>query len=447
MSRAARVLLLAAALLLGGCAALDPHNILTRNMRTATPEFRVDVLGAWGRAAAFDFVWDTINRRYVDPGFNGVDWVAVGARYRPQALGAADDDAFWDTLDRMAGELRDSHTRVESPAFVALRRRQEAVSAGIAIDRVEGRIVVTGVAPDSDAYWAGVRPGMEVARIGGVPAEERYALALAAEREQSTPWTRERRAFRALLRGEPESKLAFEFVRGDGSTITATLEWKVVRAGSSANSRKLPSGFGYIRFSDFSWAVRSQVLAAIAAHRDLPGLIIDLRNNGGGLAWMVEAIAERLVRGRIDLGTIVTRTGQPVTLFGYPLAKMQRTLDGAPDAYDKPVVMLVNGGSASASEMLAGGLQDIGRVKVVGQRSCGCLLAYLGYASVPGGAELAYSEIGMISAKGRRIEREGVIPDIEVPITREDLRVNRDRALEAAQDLLRKLAERPATKG
>ena len=161
---------------------------------------------------------------------------------------------------------------------------------------------------------------------------------------------------------------------------------------------------------------------------------------------MVENIAERLVRGRIDLGTIVTRTGQPVTLFGYPLAKMQRTLEGAPDAYDKPVVLLVNGGSASASEMLAGGLQDLGRVKVVGQRSCGCLLAYLGYASVPGGAELAYSEIGLVSAKGRRIEREGVIPDVEVPITREDLRVNRDRTLETAEDLLRRMSERPATR-
>jgi carboxyl-terminal processing protease len=87
------------------------------------------------------------------------------------------------------------------------------------------------------------------------------------------------------------------------------------------------------------------------------------------------------------------------------------------------------------------------RVRVVGQRSCGCLLGFLGYASVPGGAELAYSEIGLVSAKGRRIEREGVIPDIEVPITREDLRLNRDRTLEAAEDLLRKIAATPATKG
>src|SRR6185436_18943936 len=117
---------------------------------------------------------------------------------------------------------------------------------------------------------------------------------------------------------------------------------------------------------------------------------------------------------------ILTRTGQPVTLFGIPVEPLKRTLDGSPYAYDKPVVALINAGSASASELLAGWFQDIGRVQVVGQRSCGCLQGFLGYASVPGGAELAYSEIGMVSIKGHRIEREGVVPDVEVPITRVD---------------------------
>src|SRR6185503_1278502 len=109
--------------------------------------------------------------------------------------------------------------------------------------------------------------------------------------------------------------------------------------------------------------------------------------------------------------------------------------------------VLINAGSASASELLAGWFQDIGRVKVVGQRSCGCLQGFLGYATVPGGAELAYSEIGMISSKGHRFEREGVIPDVEVPITREDLRLNRDRTLETAENLLRKDVQTLATKG
>ena len=430
-------LVLAFALLLGGCAAVDPHNILLRNRRDSNPDFQVNVLGEWGRTAAFDFVWDTIDQRYVDPGFNGVDWRAIGARYRPLALTAGHDDDFWNVLNRMAGELHDSHTRIEAPKFVALRRREESVSLGLDINRVEGRIVVVSVTPDSDAYWAGVRPGMEVARIDGAPAEARYATALAAEREQSTQRAKERRAFRTLLLGEPDTTLGFEFIRADGSMLSATLARKVIRAVPGAVARKLPSGAGYIRFSDFSWSLRPQVLGAIQEHQGLPGLIIDLRNNGGGLVYMAEEIAGHLVKEKTEIGTIITRTGQPVTLFGYPWEKIQRTLAGSPDAYDKPVVMLVNAGSASASELLAGSLQDIGRVRVVGQRSCGCLLGFLGYASVPGGAELAYSEIGMVSVKGRRVEHEGVVPDVEVPITREDLRLNRDRALEAAEDLLR----------
>ena len=443
----ANKLILAFALLLGGCAALDPHNILSRNVRESNPDFQLDVLGEWRRNAAFDFVWTTIDQRYVDPGFNGVDWRAIGERYRPLAMAAKDDDDFWDALNRMTGELRDSHTRVEAPKFVALRRRQEFVSLGVDINRVDGRIAVVGVAPDSDAYWAGVRPGMEVARIDGAPAEDRYAPVLAAEREQSTQWAKERRAFRTLLLGEPDTRVAFEFIRPDASPLAATLTRKVTGAGPSVTARKLPSGFGYIRFSGFSWSVRGQVLDAIQVQRSLPGMIIDLRNNPGGMASMVEDIAGQLVREKTDVGSIITRTGQPVTLFGYPVEKIRRTLAGSSSAYDKPVVILVNAVSASASEMLAGGLQDIGRVKVVGQRSCGCLLGFLGYASVPGGAELAYSEIGMVSAKGRRIEREGLVPDIEVPITQEDLRLNRDRALEAAEDLLRKTAENPPAKG
>ena len=78
-------------------------------------------LSRQARERAFDFVWDTIERRYHDPAFNGIDWKAVGERYRPLALAAKDDAAFWDVLDRMTGELRDSHTRVETPRDVELR--------------------------------------------------------------------------------------------------------------------------------------------------------------------------------------------------------------------------------------------------------------------------------------------------------------------------------------
>jgi carboxyl-terminal processing protease len=287
---------------------------------------------------------------------------------------------------------------------------------------------------------------MEVAKIDDIPAEARYGQVLNAERNQSTLWAKERRAFRSLLEGDPDTITTFELIRADGSRLFVPLTRKVVRGGPFADSRRLPSGFGYIRFSSFSMSLRGQVLDAIDEYRRLPGLIIDLRNNGGGAAWLVEDIANRLLRDKTDVGSIITRTGEPITVFGFPVEKLKRTIGGSDSAYDRPVVILVNAGSASASELLAGGLQDIGRVKIVGQRSCGCLLGFLGYASIPGGGELAYSEIGMVSARGRRIEREGVIPDIEVPVTREDLLYGRDRALEAAEDVLRKTTMLHATK-
>ena len=433
-----RFIAIALALQLCGCAAVDPHNILSRNMREANSDFQLDVLGPWGRNAAFDYVWDTIERHYFDAKFNGIDWKAVGARYRPLAMKARYDDDFWDILNRMTGELHDSHTRVESPKYVQLRNRQQTVSLGVDIDRVEGKVVVTWVRPDSDAWWAGVRAGMEVASVDGVAAEDRYKPVLDREREQSTPRTKERRAFRTLLQGDADTTVALGFIRADGAPLNIVLTRKIVNSGPYASARRLPSGFGYIRFSSFSLSLRGEVIDAIEVHHHLPGLIIDLRNNGGGAAWMVESIAARLLREKTEVGSIITRTGEPVTVFGFSVESLKRTISGSASAYGKPVVILVNEGSASASELLAGGLQDIGRVKVVGQRSCGCLLGFLGYASVPGGAELAYSEIGMVSARGRRIEREGVIPDVEVPITRQDLQLGRDRTLEAAEDLLRR---------
>ena len=81
-------------------------------------------------------------------------------------------------------------------------------------------------------------------------------------------------------------------------------------------------------------------------------------------------------------------------------------------------------------------MQASGRAKVVGTPSCGCLLGFLGYARVPGGAELAYSEVAFVLANGQHIEGVGVVPNHPVPATVADLRASRDRALETAQEVL-----------
>jgi carboxyl-terminal processing protease len=399
-------------------------------------------LGAEQRAHAFDFVWGTIAERYHDPKLNGVDWKAVGERYRPIALGAKDDAAFWDSLDRMTGELRDAHTRVESPDRVALRKRDESISLGFAFVPLEGKLAVTSVNTESDAWWAGVRPGMTLVDIGGEPAEAAYARLIADTRHDSTERSRHFRALRRLLAGAEGSRVAFTFERADGSRFQATLARRKFTSRASTSARILPSGFGYLRLTQWSLGVRSRMISGLEELEETPGIIIDLRGNPGGAVQTVDRLLAQFFDKPTELARTTTRTGKPISvLFGaVEIIKLKNTVEGDPQAYKGPVAILVNSQSASASELFAGTMQAAGRAVVIGQPTCGCLLGFLGYAYVPGGAELAYSEVGFVLSNGKRIEGEGVIPDHTVPLTLSDLVVNRDRSLEKAQEVLRKMA-------
>lgn len=444
---AAAVLALACA----GCSLIDPNNIIGRQMGEAAslPVQPVaapasDRLDRAARERAFDFVWQTIAERYHDPAYNGVDWKAVGARYRPLALEAADDDAFWAALDRMVGELKDSHTRVESPKRVEMRKRDESITLGMSFLRLEGRFAVAAVHPESDAWWAGVRPGMYVETIDGVPAMAAYDKVRSGIRLDSTERAAHLRTVHDLVTGALGSRVAFTFERADGTRFDTVLERRRIRARPSESHRVLPSGFGYVRFTRWTIGLTLRAVEAIEELRSAPGLVIDLRGNPGGSVHAVNQMLERFFAEPADLGTATTRTGRPVSLFfgAVDIIKLKRHIEGDPKAYRGPVAILVDAASASGSELFAGTMQAAGRAVVVGQPSCGCLLGFLGYARIPGGAELAYSEVGFVLANGRRIEGEGVIPDHAVPPRVEDLRLVRDRALEEAQAVLAGLAKK-----
>ena len=152
----------------------------------------------------------------------------------------------------------------------------------------------------------------------------------------------------------------------------------------------------------------------------------------------VNQMLERFFPTRTEIGHSITRTGKPIALLmgTVEIIKLKREIEGDKDAYKGPVVILVNAGSASGSELFAATMQAAGRASVMGEPSCGCLLGFLGYARIPGGAELAYSEVGFVMANNKRIEGEGVIPDRPVPLNLPDLQMNRDRTLEEAQAAL-----------
>ena len=204
----------------------------------------------------------------------------------------------------------------------------------------------------------------------------------------------------------------------------------------------LPSGYGYLRFTQWSIGLTTRAIAGLETLKKTPGLVIDLRGNPGGSVYAVNSMLEKFFAKPTQLGRTTTRSGRPVSMFlgTVDIIKLERDVPGDPDAYRGPVVILVDGLSASGSELFAGTMQATGRAQVVGEPSCGCLLGFLGYARIPGGAELAYSEVGFVLTNGKHVEGEGVIPDRLVPPTLEDLRVSRDRPLEEAQEMLAALA-------
>ena len=156
MNLARLALPVAAALLGAGCAAFDPHGVITRQLAPDGAAAHAPVpppagagLGESGRRAALDFVWSTVNERYYDPKLNGVDWAAVRGRWAPRARAGEPDEAFWDLLDRMTGELRDAYTRGHVRADCA-------------------KLFLDGVAPSLtasflDPYIPGAAPGYDAA--------------------------------------------------------------------------------------------------------------------------------------------------------------------------------------------------------------------------------------------------------------------------------------------
>ncbi len=400
-------------------------------------------LSAKERAEVFEKVWRTVDKKYYDPKFNGVDWKAVRENYQPLIEKAASDAEFYDVLTLMVGELRDAHTRVRSPRRRIESEKKQATSAGVRIWEVEGVPIVAIVAPDSDAARAGVAAGMIVRTVDGRAVGE--AL-LEARREVGTSSSERATrllSYSRLVAGEPETQLKLGLTRADGTPLEVSLTRRALSAAPQFVANLLPSDFAYIKFNQFRAPVDKQIKDALLKFKDAPTLILDLRSNGGGDGELGLKIAGYFFDEPVSFANIITRTGKPPSAFFglYKLPKEFKAGEKGKQLYAHPVVVLVNEATGSTSELFASAMQEQKRATVIGTQSCGCVLGILHFTKLKGGGDLAISEIGFVTAKGKTLEGSGVTPDNPIAATLTDVQSGRDVALEEAIRRLENLKE------
>jgi carboxyl-terminal processing protease len=388
---------------------------------------------------SFDYVWSTIRDRHFDPQFGGLDWNGVRDELRPRVARAVTTPGARAVVEEMILRLGLSHFNIIPSDIYAAMEKHDARSpydgsVGIAARVIDGQALVVSVIEGSPAAAAGVRPGWEILRVGEDDARENLRL-IAREYDGST-WKD------ALLAGAVQSRLEGRI----GETITIKFrdgaEREIERwlTMEEARGRKVRFGhlppfhvwidtktvdgeIGYIAFNMFLDPAHLMPAFNDAMRRFLAadGVILDLRGNPGGLTEMAMGMAGWLVKEKDSrLGTVYARDDQ-LKLIANP----------RPSTYDGPVAILVDGVTSSTAEFLAGGLKDLGRARIIGERTAGGALTSV-IEKLPNGDGFQYALGSFVSARGESLEGHGVVPHLEVGPCRKTLLRGRDPALEAA---------------
>jgi len=422
-------LTLGAALLVAGCAHRSLH-------------------ASFDRAAgleSFDAAWRIVYETHFDTTFNGVDWMALRDSLRPHAERAGGREALRGVIRAMLDRLGESHfalipreaaDTLDPSGGTAVRGR-----TGLDVRLVDGQLLVTRVDSGSAAARAGVRTGWAVVVAG------RDSVGALLRRAQDRPgryrietalWL----AGHARLAPPLDSAVAVAFLDGEGQAVRLRLvsepePSEPIKYGNLPTvfvrfaHRRLdtPGGcVGVIAFTGWLAPLMGRIDAAVDADRGCAGMVLDLRGNTGGLATMIGGVAGHFLDRPDTLALMRTRRNT----LAFSANPRRVTADArAVRPFAGPLAVLVDEGSASASELFAGGMQALGRARVFGRTSMGAVLG-ASFDRLPDGDVLYHALGDIVAHGGRALEGRGVVPDDSVTATRADLLAGRDPTLDAA---------------
>lgn len=406
----------------------------------------------------FEFVWQKLRSSRFDEGRDSIDWTALEATHRPAITGAGDLPALRREINRLLQAVGVSHLAlIPSEAVPGPKRKSRPrapegqadvrADVGLQVSLLEGGVRVARVLPGSAAAEAGIGTGWTVGAIDDWRMDE--VLASLGALPEGRGRQLARLQFELHANGRLEGLVVGETValklrdgRGrereatlaarpsDGTPLRLVPGMPEETARYSAARVPLDGGGCALQVAFNVWAqpAYQQLVASLREHARCDRLVLDLRGNPGGQIWTITAIAGLLYDKPTQLGTMSTDSGR------LNLAVLPRRVadDGSPlRTLHGPVAVLIDHGSASSSEIFAGGLQATGRARVFGDTSAGMALPAI-TARLPSGDWLYYPTADMTDPGGRRIEGAGVQPDQAARASVADLLAGRDLALEAA---------------
>ena len=335
-------------------------------------------------------------------------WKTVREDYVDQPV--SERDLFYAAIGGIVEGLGDPYSVYFNPADAAAFMQDLEGSfygIGAELDERDGGIVVVAPLRGTPAERAGVRSGDYIVKVNG-ESTEGWSVYQAVEK----------------IRGERGTKVTLTLFTQGEDMRDVTITRDKITIDSVTWQRE--GDIGIIQISQFNQDVTKLLNQAIEEldPESLDGLVLDLRGNPGGLLDEAVSVADFWISDKI---VVVEKTRDDETSLRAGKGAILSNI---------PTVVLVNGGSASASEILAGALQDYGFAHIIGEQTFG-KGSVQDYQTLPDGSALKITVAKWFTPKGRSIDDVGIEPDQVVPLTQEDFDANQDTQLEAARVFLK----------
>lgn len=303
----------------------------------------------------------------------------------------ADKELLENAIRGLLSGLDPHSAYLDKKAFTNLREGTsgEFGGLGIVVGMEEGFVKVISPIDDTPAEKAGVKSGDLIIRL-----DEKNVKGMTLEDAVK------------IMRGKPDTDIKLTIVRkGEDKPLKIKITRAVIKV-QSVRSKTLAEGFGYIRISAFQERTGADLRSAISKlkkenNKKLKGLVLDLRNNPGGLLSAAVEVSDAFLEG----GVVVSIKGRDQANTTSYSAKGMDLITEA------PIVVLINGGSASASEIVAGALQDHKRAIIMGQQSFGKASVQT-VVPLGNGSALKLTTARYYTPNGTSIQAKGIIPDI-----------------------------------